>query len=89
MAAPGETTCSTGAAIWMATRSPAAARWAAAWPEMLNVSADHTGDPAHSSISHNRYCDCSEFLSSNVAPENLTQWQVSMAGNVETHDCGS
>ena len=44
--APGDTECSTGAALWMATESPAAAEWARRWPEMLNISGDLPGYPA-------------------------------------------
>ena len=46
VAPPFNTTCNTGAARWMATRSPAAAEWARKWPEMLRIDEEYPGTPA-------------------------------------------
>ena len=46
VAPPFNTTCNTGAARWMATRSPAAAEWARRWPEMLRIDEEYPGTPA-------------------------------------------
>merc|ERR1712232_1430024 len=62
----GDTQCSTGAAKWMATSSPAARDYARIWPEMANISENHPGWPAFNKIAHNTYCQCQELMSSNV-----------------------
>ena len=94
---PFKTTCSTGAAEWMVTQSPAARDWAEQWPEMKqlrNHFAAHVGWPAFSAIINNSYCpgDATpgEFISSNVPEEvrrHLDRWYMSARGNVLTRDC--
>ena len=68
---PFVTTCSTGAAEWMITQSPAADVWATTWPEMQTIRSDYLGYPAHTQLINSTYCcsndaDICEMLSSNT-----------------------
>merc|ERR1712232_230476 len=85
----GETQCSTGAAKWMATKSPAAKDYARIWPEMTDIANDHPGWPAYNKISKNTYCRCTEVISSNVSPKDIKDWLIDVSDNTETHDCAS
>lgn len=85
----GETQCSTGAAKWMASSSPAAEDFARIWPEMTDIANDHPGWPAYSKISENTYCQCPEFISSNVSPQDLDDWLMDVSDNTEKYDCSS
>mmetsp|Transcript_45387 Transcript_45387/g.125125 ORF Transcript_45387/g.125125 Transcript_45387/m.125125 type:complete len:524 (-) Transcript_45387:1393-2964(-) len=92
----GETVCSTGAATWMATEGPAAAEWAAKWPEMININSDFPGEPAHSSLSGNTYCGsldgesymlgCPDGMDKTCEYEAAT-WQFAISGNTYTEEC--
>lgn len=89
---PFQTTCSTGAAEWMATKAPAAAEWASAWPEMKTIRTDYLGYPAHTELVDSVYCcavdaQICELLSSNTNIEQATQWQVSFDRNTKTTPC--
>jgi hypothetical protein len=85
--APAPQDCSTGAARWMATRSAAAGEYAARWPEMLNISQDDPGPPAHNLLAGNRYCGCGELISDNVSPQDAASWKFVIRDNVDTGDC--
>ena len=102
VAAPFTTTCSTGAATWMATKGPAAVTWARRWPEMTQIMEDNPGRPAHNIVANNTFCrnfsaPVHEFISSNVNPscpnlgpacvQILADWRVVVSNNIETHDC--
>eukprot|EP01052_Picozoa_sp_SAG31_P017534 SAG31_NODE_1203_length_9413_cov_4.778076_3_plen_139_part_00 len=102
IAAPFNTSCSTGAAIWMATVAQAAPSWRQKWPEITQIAYDSPGSPAHNVIANNTYClnttgPVHEFISSNVDPscpnfgagcaKVLNTWKVMVYNNTETHDC--
>ena len=102
VAAPFTTTCSTGAATWMATKGRAAAAWAERWPEMRQIMEDYPGRPAYNMIVNNTYCrnlsaPVHEIISSNVNPscpdlgagclQTLADWKVIVHNNRETNDC--
>ena len=99
---PFSTGCSTGAATWMTTKSPAAAAWLQQWPEMAHIRSDLPGSPAHSMLIDNVFCRnksaaVHEIISSNVDPSCpdagagcvavLTQWGFGLRNNTETFDC--
>jgi hypothetical protein len=84
-APPFSTTCSTGAARWMATKASAWREWRLRWPEMVNISTDHSGPPYRTSVRGNTYCDCGALL--NVPAAQARKWLVEVEGNVETSDC--
>lgn len=85
----GKTTCSTGAAKWMATKSAAGKDYTRIWPEMADIINDHPGWPAYNKISDNTYCSCKELISSNVDPEDPAKWLMDVSHNTETYDCSS
>ena len=92
----GETVCSTGAATWMATEGPAAAQWAAQWPEMLNISTDYPGEPAYSFFSNNSFCGsldgesymlgCPDGMDA-VCEHEAERWQFTISSNTYTEEC--
>ena len=89
---PFVTTCSTGAAEWMITQSPAADVWATTWPEMQTIRSDYLGYPAHTQLINSTYCcsndaDICEMLSSNTDISQAESWQVKFEGNVRVDDC--
>ena len=71
VAPPFNTTCNTGAARWMATRSPAAAEWASRWPEMLRIDEEYPGTPAFNLCAPLAPALCRVALSAKREPRGL------------------
>ena len=85
VAPPFATTCSSGAARWMLSEAPAAAQWAARWPEMARIGDEAPGLPYKTSLRRNTYCGCGELLSVPLAQARA--WAVEVEGNVNTTEC--
>ena len=69
----------------MLTQSPAAAQWAARWPEMASIATTYPGLPYRSALRNNRYCGCGELLS--VPFAKAREWMVEVESNVQTSGC--
>jgi hypothetical protein len=65
----------------MLTQAPAAATWAARFPEMRNVSGDRRCQPAHNSIVDNTYCKCGKFIDASAS--DTAAWGTTVARNTE------
>jgi len=73
--------CNTGAAEWMATRAPAAALWAARYPQFATMrNASLLGQPAYCNVSANVYCLCGQFI--DATPNQTVKWNTTVEKNV-------
>ena len=78
--------CNTGAAEWMASRTPAAEVWASRFPQLRTMrNATLLGQPAYCNISANTYCGCDRFID---ATRNQTdKWNTTVENNMNVSDC--
>ena len=92
VAAPFNTTCSTGAAEWMLNDAPASAAWATAWPDMKTIRSDYLGFPAYTELVDSTYCcavdaEICELLSSNTNLVQARLWHVTVDRNIKEEPC--
>eukprot|EP00935_MAST-01C_sp_MAST-1C-sp1_P002107 g2107.t1 len=78
-------TCDTGGAEWMATKSTAAAQWAARWPYLTKIRTDRLGQPAYNVISGNTYCKCGKFI--DASKQSSDSWGTTVENNAEVGGC--
>ena len=86
---PLSTQCNTGAAEWMLTKAPAAAEWAARWPEITTIKSDQLGYPFGTQIKGNTFCATPDFIDgpNGMNADKARAVFVEVDGNIETTDC--
>lgn len=82
---PFSNLCNPGAAVWMASESPAASEWASRFPFMLTIGKDRLCMPAYNNISNNRFCNCKQFLDASL--NDTESWGTYVSNNSEVYTC--
>jgi len=77
--------CNTGAAQWMVTKAAAAAQWEVRFPYLKTIPTDRLGQPAHNTITNNKYCKCGQFI--DATQEESDAWGSVVNNNTKVQAC--